>query len=337
MKRALITGITGQDGSYLAEWLLHKDYIVHGLISSPLLPSSWMSPYVLAGRLLFHQGNLEDRSSLEQALCNAEPNEIYNLGGVSHEQAALRQPAHVAHVNGLGVLHLLELARMLFPKTRFFQASSAELFGRAEISPQTEATPFRPYSPYGVAKLFAHWTVIQNRDMHQFYACNALLFNHESPRRKETFVSRKISRAVARIHKGLQEKLYLGNLNARRDWGYAPDFVEAMWLMLQQNKPDDFVLASGEVHSVREFVELAFREIGVTLSWEASGVNEKGYDLQTGKIRVEVSPDFFRPMEVFSRCGDAAKAREKLGWSPKTPFVDLVKRMVEHDLRMEES
>jgi len=335
MKKALVTGITGQDGSYLAELLLEKGYEVHGLVrrssSSNLSRIKHLCGRELLERLYLHEGDMGDGINLERMIHKVQPDEIYNLAAMSHVRVSFDTPEYTCDVDGLGVLRLLEAAKKYCPEARFYQASTSELFGKVQEVPQTEKTPFYPRSPYGVAKLFAYWTVVNYREAFGAFACNGILFNHESPRRGETFVSRKITLAAARIRYGLQDKVLLGNLEAQRDWGYARDFVEGMWMMLQQDAADDFVLATGQTTSVRKFVELAFKEVGMDLEWDGKGVKEKGFD-QNGVVRVEISPEFFRPAEVDLLIGDPAKAREKLGWEHRTSLEELVKMMVVHDL-----
>lgn len=337
MKIALITGITGQDGSYLAEFLLEKGYIVHGLVRrSSSYNYSRISHLVndpdLEKRFFLHQGDLSDSSNLKSIVTNIKPDEIYNLAAMSHVKTSFEMPEYAAEIDGIGVLKLLEVIRTCHPKARFYQASTSELYGKVQAVPQNEQTPFYPRSPYGVAKLFAYWTVVNYREAYQLYACNGILFNHESPRRGENFVSRKITLAIARIQKGIQEKIILGNLDSKRDWGYAKDYVEGMWMMLQQEKPEDFVLATGQTHSVRRFVELAFKYIGTEIIWEGTGVNEKGRDAKTGTILVEISPEFFRPTEVDLLIGDPSRAKKKMGWETKTTLEELVQLMMASDL-----
>lgn len=337
MKKALITGITGQDGSYLAEFLLSKGYEVHGLIRrSSLSNLDRIAPLCndpkLHGRLFLHEGDLSDSSSLKRIIEKASPDEVYNLGAMSHVKVSFDVPEYTADVDGLGALRILDSIRTFNPNIRFYQASTSELYGKVREVPQTEKTPFYPRSPYGVAKLYAYWIVVNYREAHSLYACNGILFNHESPRRGETFVSRKITLAVARIAKGLQEKLVLGNLDGKRDWGYAKDFVEGMWLMLQQKSPDDYVLATGETMTVRRFVELSFQEVGISIEWRGTGVQEQGIDANSGKVLVEISPQFFRPSEVDLLIGDASKAKRELGWVARTNVQELVKLMVQADL-----
>jgi GDPmannose 4,6-dehydratase len=336
MKKALITGITGQDGSYLAELLLGKGYQVHGLVrrsSSPNLQR--IEQLLIPNReIVLHEGDLSDSSSLERVVDQIEPDEIYNLAAMSHVRVSFDVPEYTADISGLGVVRLLEAVRKNSPHTRFYQASTSELFGKVQQVPQSETTPFYPRSPYGVAKLYAYWTVVNYREAYQLYACNGILFNHESPRRGETFVSKKITLAVAKIAAGLQDKLILGNLDAKRDWGYAKDYVEGMWLMLQQAKPEDFILATGETTTVRDFVKLAFEEVGVDIEWSGRGVDEKGHDKITGRVVVEISPEFFRPSEVDLLIGDPGKAKAKLGWSSKTSLKELVQVMMKHDIEL---
>lgn len=341
-KNALITGITGQDGSYLAELLLQKGYQVHGLVrrcssfNLGRVEHLWKDEE-LRGRFFLHDGDLSDACSLRRVVDKTEPDEVYNLGAMSDVKVSFDTPEYTANVDGLGTLRLLEAIKEVNGNIRFYQASTSELYGKVREIPQTEKTPFHPRSPYAVAKLFAYWTVINYREAYQIYACNGILFNHESPRRGEDFVTRKITMAVAKISKGLQSKLILGNLDAKRDWGYAKDFVEGMWLMLQQQMPDDFVLATGETNTVRQFVELAFREVGTEIVWEGSGINEKGKDRKNGQILVEVSSDYFRPAEVDILIGDAAKAKQKLGWGSSTALHELVHLMVKADLSLLEN
>lgn len=331
MKRALITGITGQDGSYLAELLLEKGYEVHGIVRRSSSPNFERLRHI-ASQLILHEGDLSDSSSLKRIIAKSDPHEVYNLGAMSHVQVSFETPEYTADVDALGVLRILEAIRAHNPKIRFYQASTSELFGKVREIPQSEKTPFYPRSPYGVAKLYAYWIVVNYREAYNMYACNGILFNHESPRRGETFVSKKITLAVARIAAGLQDRLQLGNLDAKRDWGYAKDFVEGMWLMLQQDKPEDFVLATGETTTVRRFVEMAFQEAGLKLSWQGKGIDEKGIDDQ-GNVRVEISSQYFRPAEVDLLIGDATKAKEALGWTASTTVQELVKMMLESDMQ----
>jgi GDPmannose 4,6-dehydratase len=339
-KVALITGITGQDGALLAEFLLGKGYIVHGvkrrasLINTDRVDHLYHDPHEANLRFFMSYGDLTDATNLIRIVQEVQPDEIYNLAAQSHVQVSFETPEYTANSDALGTLRLLEAIRILnlSGKTRFYQASTSELYGRAQAIPQNETTPFYPRSPYGVAKLYAYWITVNYREAYGMHASNGILFNHEGPTRAETFVTRKISRAVAAIRLGLQEKLYLGNLDAKRDWGHARDFVEGMWLMLQQDKPDDYVLATGETHTVREFVELAFAEVGIEIVWKGQGVAEHGICGRSGKVLVEVDPAYFRPTEVDILLGDATKAREKLGWTHKITFEKLVTEMVANDL-----
>ena len=347
MKTALITGITGQDGSFLAEFLLSKGYEVHGIIRRSssfntgriehLYLDEWVRDMHRKRLLTLHWGDLTDSSSLIRIISEVKPDEIYNLAAQSHVKVSFDVPEYTADTNAVGTLRLLEAVRILGfeKKCRIYQASTSELFGQVEGIPQTETTPFHPRSPYAVAKLYAYWIMKNYRESYGMFTANGILFNHESERRGENFVTRKITLAAARIANGLQDKLYLGNLNALRDWGYAADYVECMWLILQQPEPDDFVIATGEYHTVREFATLAFRHVGIDLRWEGEGLDEKGIDAATGRVIVEVDPRFFRPSEVEQLLGNPAKAREVLGWNPrKTSFEDLVKIMVEADLKL---
>jgi len=343
IKKALVTGITGQDGSYLAELLLEKGYEVHGIKRRSSLISNTARIdhlYHIAGsfntqRFFIHYGDLSDSSNLTQLLLKIKPDEIYNLGAQSHVQVSFEMSEYTGDVTGLGVLRMLEAIKTagLLKTVRFYQASSSEMFGKVQAIPQSETTPFYPRSPYAVAKLAGHWYTLNFRESYNMFACSGILFNHESPRRGETFVTRKISRAIARIAQGKQEYVELGNLDSLRDWGYAKEYVEAMWLMLQQDTPEDYVIATGTMHTVREFVELACQEIGITLAWRGSGEREEGYDVATGAVRVKVNPAYYRPAEVDLLIGDASKAHKKLGWKPKTTFAELVKIMVQADLQ----
>lgn len=338
-KRALITGVTGQDGAYLAEFLLGKGYEVHGLkrraslFNTARIDHLYQDRHEKDVRFFLHHGDMTDSSSLIRIIQQVQPDEIYNLAAQSHVAVSFEEPEYTANSDALGVLRLLEAIRILGleKNTRFYQASTSELYGLVQEIPQKETTPFYPRSPYAVAKLYGYWIVVNYREAYGIYACNGILFNHESPIRGETFVTRKITRALARIHLGLQDCLWLGNLDARRDWGHARDYVEMQWLMLQQEKPEDFVIATGEQHSVREFVEAAAAELGMTLRWTGSGVEERGYD-ENGRCIVAVDPRYFRPTEVETLLGDASKAREKLGWQPRTRFAELVSEMVREDL-----
>ena len=345
-KTALITGITGQDGSYLAEFLLEKGYEVHGLMRRSssfntariehLYLDEWVRDMHQKRLINLHYADMTDSSSLIRVIQTIKPDEIYNLAAQSHVKVSFDVPEYTAEVDAVGTLRLLEAVRILGleKKTRLYQASTSELFGLVQEVPQKETTPFYPRSPYGVAKLYGFWITKNYRESYGMYAVNGILFNHESERRGETFVTRKITIAAARIAQGMQDKLYLGNLDAKRDWGYARDYVECMWLMLQHSEPEDFVIATGEMHSVREFCTLAFAEAGITLRWEGEGINEKGIDADSGRVIVEVDPKYFRPAEVEQLLGDPTKARTLLGWNPtKTSFEKLVKITVEHDMR----
>jgi len=337
---ALVTGITGQDGAYLAESLLHKGYEVHGikrrssLFNTGRIDHLYQDPHEENVRFKLHYGDLTDATNLIRIVQEVQPDEIYNLGAQSHVQVSFETPEYTANSDALGTLRLLEAIRILGleGKARFYQASTSELFGKVQETPQKETTPFYPRSPYAAAKLYAYWIVVNYREAYGLHASNGILFNHESPLRGETFVSRKITRAVARIALGLQKKVYLGNLDAKRDWGHAKDYVEGMWLMLQQEEPDDYVIATGRTHSVREFATLAFREAGIELVWEGKGVEEKGRNGKTGDVLVEVDPRYFRPTEVESLLGDPSKAKVRLGWAARTSFEELVKDMVASDL-----
>ena len=335
MKKAFITGLTGQDGSYLAEFLLEKGYEVHGIVRRASVFNTVRIEHLMKDIHTYH-GDMIDSSNLNRLMEKIQPDEIYNLAAQSHVQVSFDVPEFTADVDGLGTLRLLDTIREMRSNTRFYQASTSELFGGLpETAPQSEKTPFYPKSPYGAAKLYAYWITVNFRESYNLYACNGILFNHESPRRGETFVTKKITRAVARIAQGRQDKLSLGNLDAKRDWGYAKDYVEAMWLMLQQDKPDDFVIATGETHTVREFTELAFRHIGVDIAWEGDGVEEKAYDRKTNRLLVEVDPKYFRPAEVEFLWGDPTKAKEKLGWTNKTSFERLVEIMMDYDMKFD--
>ena len=340
MKKALITGVTGQDGSYLAELLLEKEYEVHGIVRRASTEKKERIDH-LEGNPNFHlhYGDLTDSLSLVKIISKVEPDEIYNLAAQSHVAVSFEVPEYTADATGTGVIRLLEAIRTcgLEKKCRFYQASTSELFGKVQEIPQSETTPFYPYSPYAAAKQYAYWVVRNYREGYGMFATNGILFNHESERRGETFVTRKITLAAAKIAAGVQERLYLGNLDALRDWGYAKDYVECMWLMLQHNEPDDFVVATGEQYSVRDFCTRAFKRAGIELRWEGEGVEEKGVDLNTGNIVVEVSPEFFRPTDVVTLLGNPTKAKEKLGWNPrKTSFDELVNIMVDNDIKLVE-
>ncbi|MDR0664443.1 MAG: GDP-mannose 4,6-dehydratase [Helicobacteraceae bacterium] len=334
-KKAFITGITGQDGSYLAEFLLEKGYEVYAIMRrSSVFTTQRIERFFTHPRLKIHLGDLTDSSNLHSLLSKIQPDEIYNLGAQSHVGVSFEVPEYTAEVDAIGAIRILDAIKDLHLKPRFYQASTSELFGGlAHTAPQSETTPFYPKSPYGAAKLYAYWITINYRESYDLFACNGILFNHESPRRGETFVTKKITKAVANIRKGKQERLVLGNLNAKRDWGYAKEYVEAMWLMLQQNTPSDLVIATGETHTIREFVELAFAQIGVEIVWRGEGINEKGIDRESGKTLVEIDARYFRPAEVELLCGDPSKAQKLLGWKAKTMLKELVKLMVEYDLR----
>ncbi|MFH1707692.1 MAG: GDP-mannose 4,6-dehydratase [Planctomycetota bacterium] len=338
MKKALITGITGQDGSYLTELLLDKGYEVHGIIRRASNFNTERIDHVYRDRhrtdvpMKLHYGDLTDASNLNRILEKVAPDEIYNLAAQSHVKVSFDVPEYTADVDALGTLRLLDGIKDSGIATRFYQASTSEMFGKVQEVPQTERTPFYPRSPYGAAKLYAHWVTVNYREAYGLFAASGILFNHESPRRGRTFVTRKITIAAARISRGLQEKLFLGNLDAKRDWGYAPDFVHAMWLMLQAARADDFVIATGETHTVREFAGQAFAAAGITLAWEGSGVDERGIDRATGRAVVAVDPSYFRPTEVDLLLGDATKARTVLDWRPTIPFAELVRLMVAADL-----
>jgi GDPmannose 4,6-dehydratase len=342
-KSALITGVTGQDGAYLAEFLLGKGYVVHGLkrrsslFNTARIDHLYEDPHVEGRRLILHYGDMTDSMSVLRVVEESQPDEIYNLAAQSHVAVSFEEPEYTANADALGALRVLEAIRILKreKKTRFYQASTSELFGLVRETPQKETTPFYPRSPYGVAKLYAYWITVNYRESYGIYGCNGILFNHESPVRGETFVTRKITRSLARIKLGLQDCLYLGNLGAKRDWGHARDFVEAQWLMLQQPEPEDLVIATGEQHSVREFVEAAAAELGMTVTWRGQGTEEKGYD-RDGRVIVAVDPRYFRPAEVDTLLGDAARARARLGWQPRVRFRELVAEMAREDLKSAE-
>ncbi|MGN6183165.1 MAG: GDP-mannose 4,6-dehydratase [Thermoanaerobaculia bacterium] len=339
-KKALITGITGQDGSYLAELLLEKGYEVHGIVrrsssfNTQRIDRIYQDPHETDRRLLLHFGDLSDASSLNHVLRTVLPDEIYNLGAQSHVKVSFDTPEYTADVTGLGTARLLEAIRELQLRPKIYQASSSEMFGMAMEVPQHEKTMFYPRSPYGVAKVYAHWMTVNYREAYGLFAVNGILFNHESPRRGETFVSRKITRGVGRIREGLQDRLFLGNLDAKRDWGFAKDYVEAMWMMLQQPEPEDYVVATGTTHTVREFCTLAFARAGLSIEWQGTGLFEKGVERGTNRVLVEIDPRYLRPTEVDLLLGDATKARTKLGWTPRTSFEQLVDLMVDHDLEL---
>jgi GDPmannose 4,6-dehydratase len=341
-KVALITGITGQDGSYLAEFLLNKGYEVHGIkrrsssFNTDRIDHLYQDPYESDRRFVLHYGDLSDSMSMLNIIKKIEPDEIYNLGAQSHVAVSFESPEYTADTVGLGALRILDAIRILGlqGKTKFYQASTSELFGKVQETPQKETTPFYPRSPYGAAKLYAYWITINYREAYNIFACNGILFNHESPVRGETFVTRKITRALARISLGLQDTLYLGNLNAKRDWGHAKDYVEMQWLMLQQDNPDDYCIATGIQHSVREFVESSWGYLNNKIHWEGEGIDEKGYDAQTGNLIIAVDTRYFRPAEVESLLGDSTKAREKVGWKPKISFSEMVNEMMENDIKI---
>lgn len=341
MKKALITGITGQDGSYLAELLLSKGYIVHGLIrrastfNTSRIDHLFQDPHVKNKKLILHYGDLSDSSNLSRLIESIKPDEIYNLGAQSHVRVSFDVPEYTADVVGLGTLRLLDAIRESGVKTKFYQASSSEMFGKAQETPQNENTSFYPRSPYACAKVFAYWITKNYREAYGLFACNGILFNHESPRRGKTFVTKKITRGLTRIKLGIDKKLFLGNLEAKRDWGYAEDYVYGMWLSLQQSKPDDYVLATGETHTVREFVEETAKFLDINLIWKGKGIKEKGIDKKTGKTIIEIDPVYFRPSEVDLLIGDASKAKKILGWKPKIDFKKLVRLMSEHDYKLE--
>jgi GDPmannose 4,6-dehydratase len=336
VKKALITGVTGQDGSYLAEILLAKGYEVHGILRrSSSFNTSRIDHIIMDEKykesFFFHFGDLTDASSLNRILEKIEPDEIYNLAAQSHVKVSFELPDYTAQVDALGTLRFLDAIKETRLDTKFYQASTSELFGKVQEVPQSEKTPFYPRSPYAVSKLFAYWTIINYRESYNLFACNGLLFNHESPRRGETFVTRKITLGACRIKRGLQKILMLGNLNAKRDWGYAPEFCEGMWRILQQKNPDDFVLATGKAHSVREFVELAFNELGIKIFWKGKGVNEVGLNQKTGETIIRINPKYYRPAEVDFLLGDASKAHKELSWKPKTSLNKLIKLMIKSD------
>ena len=336
MKKALITGITGQDGSYLAELLLEKGYEVHGIIRRSSSFNTGRIDHIInnekyKGQFFFHHGDVTDASNLNRLLEKIQPNEIYNLAAQSHVAVSFEIPDYTAQVDALGTLRFLDAIRETQLKTKFYQASTSELFGKAQEVPQTEKTPFYPRSPYGVAKLYGYWIIVNYREAYDLFACNGILFNHESPRRGETFVTRKITRAAGRIKEGIQDTLFLGNLEAKRDWGYAPEYCEGMWRMLQQEKPEDFILATGENHTIREFCELAFNELDMEIEWQGKGIDEIGLNAKTGNKLIGIDKKYYRPTEVDHLLGDATKAKKELGWEAKMPFEELVKIMVQSD------
>jgi len=336
---ALVTGITGQDGAYLAEFLLDKGYTVHGIkrrassFNTQRVDHLYTDPHEGKPRFMMHYGDITDSTNVIRLIQETQPNEIYHLAAQSHVQVSFESPEYTANADALGTLRLLEAIRILgmLDKVRFYNATTSELFGLVREVPQTEKTPFYPRSPYAVAKLYSYWITVNYREAYGIHASNGVLFNHESPIRGETFVTRKITMAAANIKLGLQDKLFLGNMNAKRDWGYAKDYVEAMWLMLQQDEPEEFVIATGETHSVREFCDEAFREVGIQLEWQGSGIDEKGIDRDTGRVLIKVDARYFRPTEVELLIGDASKAREKLGWKPRVTFHELVRMMAKAD------
>lgn len=341
MKKALITGITGQDGSYLAELLLEKGYEVHGIIrrsstfNTKRIDHLYRDPHINGVKLFLHYGDLTDGSNIARIMEKVKPDEIYHLGAQSHVRVSFDIPEYTADVSGLGTLRILDAIKDLKLKPKFYQASSSEMFGKIQENPQRETTPFYPRSPYGCAKVFAYWITRNYRESYGIFACNGILFNHESPRRGETFVTRKITRGISRILAGKEKCLYLGNLEAKRDWGYAKDYVEGMWRMLQQKEPDDYILATGETHSVRQFIEECAKLVDIDLHWKGKGLKETGTDRKTGKVIVRIDPKYYRPAEVDVLLGDAGKARKKLDWKPKVKFKDLAKIMMESDLKNE--
>jgi GDPmannose 4,6-dehydratase len=344
MKTALITGITGQDGAYLSEFLLKKGYHVHGIkrrsssFNTQRIDHLYQDPHVADKHFILHYGDLTDTSNLIRIIQQVQPDEIYNLGAQSHVQVSFEVPEYTADDDGIGTLRLLEAIRILGmeKKVRFYQASTSELYGKVQEVPQKETTPFYPRSPYACAKLYAYWITVNYRESYGMYACNGILFNHESPIRGETFVTRKVTRAAARIKLGLQDKLYMGNIDSKRDWGFAGDYVELMWLILQQETPEDYVMATGVTTTVRDFITLAFKEADIVLRWEGSGVNEKGIDAASSAVLVEIDPRYFRPAEVDLLIGDPAKALTKLGWKPKVQLPELVRMMIQHDIKLAE-
>jgi GDPmannose 4,6-dehydratase len=337
VKKALITGITGQDGSYLTELLLQKRYEVHGIIrrsssfNTGRIDHLFNNPKILNKKLFLYYGDLTDSSNLNRLIEKVKPDEIYNLGAQSHVKVSFEVPEYTAEVDAIGTLRFLDAIKETGIQTKFYQASTSELYGKVEKIPQNERTPFYPRSPYGVAKLYAYWIIVNYREAYNIFACNGILFNHESPRRGETFVTRKITSAAAKIKHGIQNKLTVGNLYAKRDWGYAPEYVEGMWRMLQQDKPNDYVLATGESHTVKEFIDIAFKLLDMELQWQGENNNEKGIERKTGKILVEINPIYYRPTEVDLLIGDASKAKEELNWEPKIKFEKLVEIMVKAD------
>lgn len=340
-KTALVTGITGQDGSYLAELLIEKGYDVHGIVrrsstfNTSRIDHIFQDPHEAKKHLTLHYGDLTDSSNLSRLIESIQPDEIYNLAAQSHVRVSFDMPEYTGDVVGIGTLRLLDAIRDSQVKTKIYQASSSEMFGLVQHVPQSEETPFYPRSPYGVAKVYAYWITKNYRESYNLFACNGILFNHESPRRGETFVTRKITRGLSRIKLDVEDVLYLGNLEAKRDWGYAKEYVEGMWMMLQQDEPDDYVLATNEMHTVREFAELTCETLGIDLQWRGEGVSEEGFDAQTGKVIIRIDPEYFRPAEVDLLIGDYSKAKKVMGWEPKTTFKELVKLMAEEDFRVE--
>ena len=337
MRKALITGVTGQDGSYLSEFLLKKDYIVHGLIRRSSSFNTGRIDHIINDerykeRFFFHHGDVTDTSNLNRLLEKIQPDEIYNLAAQSHVKVSFDIPDYTAQVDALGTLRFLDAIRETKLHTKFYQASTSELYGKVQEIPQNEKTPFYPRSPYAVSKLYAYWIIVNYREAYNLFACNGILFNHESPRRGETFVTRKITRAACRIKRGLQKVLFLGNLNSKRDWGYAPEYCEGMWMMLQEDKPSDYVLATGENHTIRDFCELSFKELGISIEWQGKGIDEIGIDSNSGKKIICVDKKYFRPTEVDQLLGDPSKAFKRLNWEPKTKLKDLVKIMIRSDL-----
>jgi len=336
-KSALITGITGQDGSYLAELLLEKGYVVHGMIrrsssfNTGRIDHLFNNPNIMDQSLFLHYGDLTDSSNLNRLLENIEPDEIYNLGAQSHVQVSFEIPEYTAEVDAMGTLRFLDAIKEIGIKTKFYQASTSELYGKVQEVPQSETTPFYPRSPYGVAKLYGYWIIVNYREAYDLFASNGILFNHESPRRGGTFVTRKITQAAARIKYGIQDMVTLGNLNAKRDWGYAPEYVKGMWEMMQLEKPSDFVLATGETNTIRDFANIVFKELDLELEWQGEGINEKGMDIKTGKTLVAINPRYFRPTEVDLLIGDSSKAQKTFGWKPEVKFEELAKIMAKAD------
>ena len=341
-RKALITGVTGQNGAYLAEWLLGRGYEVHGLkrrtslFNTDRIDHLYEDPHVPDARLHLHHADMTDSTNLIRVMQQVQPDEVYNLAAQSHVAVSFEMPEYTANADALGTLRLLEAIRILGleKKTRFYQASTSEMFGRVQETPQRESTPFYPRSPYGVAKVYAHWITVNYREAYGLFACSGILFNHESPVRGETFVTRKITRGLARIAAGLDQCVYLGNLDAKRDWGHARDYARAQWLMLQQDRPDDYVIATGVQHTVREFASLAAQQLGFELEWQGQGANERGVDRRSGRVLVQIDPRYFRPTEVDSLLGDASKARAQLGWQPESTFAELVAEMVESDAEL---